>query len=149
MSQAMTRIRCSAGAVTPRFALATTDQKSCLPRNSSNCFSTSISLRAVPRSATVPQTPRLRSSSLVAPVFAYGYKTQPHSGGGNHRVGTTSLGATTLIALVEDVVSSFLEQGFKNVVVLNGHYENYQFIYGDSITPFSRRATSAQRAVSC
>src|SRR5690625_835490 len=67
--------------------------------------------------------------ALVAPVFAYGYKSQPRSGGGNHRIGTTSLSATTMIHLVEDVASSFLEQGFSNVVVLNGHYENYQFVY--------------------
>src|SRR5699024_4541305 len=67
--------------------------------------------------------------ALVAPVFAYGYKSQPRSGGGDHRIGTTSLSADTLMRLVEDVATSFLSQGFKNVVVLNGHYENYQFIY--------------------
>lgn len=67
--------------------------------------------------------------ALVAPVFAYGYKSQPRSGGGNHRVGTTSLSGTTLIHLVEDVVEAFLAQGFRNIVVLNGHFENYQFIY--------------------
>ncbi|WP_022871478.1 creatininase [Yaniella halotolerans] len=67
--------------------------------------------------------------ALVAPVFSYGYKSQPRSGGGDHRVGTTSLSATTLMSLVEDVAGSFLRQGFKNVVVLNGHFENYQFIY--------------------
>lgn len=67
--------------------------------------------------------------ALVAPVFSYGYKSQPRSGGGDHRVGTTSLSANTLMSLVEDVAGSFLRQGFKNVVVLNGHFENYQFIY--------------------
>ncbi len=67
--------------------------------------------------------------AVVAPVFAYGYKSQPRSGGGNHRVGTTSLGAAALTGMVDDVVSSFLAQGFKHVVVLNGHFENYQFIY--------------------
>lgn len=70
-----------------------------------------------------------RLGALVAPVFAYGYKSQPRSGGGDHRRGTTSLSATTLMHVVEDVAASFLDQGFKNVVVLNGHYENYQFIY--------------------
>ena len=69
------------------------------------------------------------TDALVAPVFAYGYKSQPRSGGGNHRVGTTSLSASTLMGLVQDVASAFFEQGFKNVVVLNGHFENYQFIY--------------------
>lgn len=67
--------------------------------------------------------------ALVAPVFSYGYKSQPRSGGGNHRLGTTSLSGTTMIQLVDDVVGSFLAQGAQNVVVLNGHFENYQFIY--------------------
>ncbi|GAA2038878.1 creatininase [Yaniella flava] len=80
--------------------------------------------------------------ALVAPVFAYGYKSQPRSGGGNHRVGTTSLSATTLIHLVDDVVSSFLEQGFQRVVVLNGHFENYQFIY-EGLDKAVKQATDA------
>ena len=67
--------------------------------------------------------------ALVAPVFSYGYKSQPRSGGGNHRLGTTSLSGTTMISLVEDVAGSFLAQGFQNIVILNGHFENYQFIY--------------------
>lgn len=70
-----------------------------------------------------------KTGAVVAPVFAYGYKSQPRSGGGNHRVGTTSLGAAALTGMVDDVVSSFLAQGFNHVVVLNGHFENYQFIY--------------------
>lgn len=70
-----------------------------------------------------------RIGALVAPAFSYGYKSQPRSGGGNHRVGTTSLGAGTLIGQVEVVAASFITQGFKNVVVFNGHFENYQFLY--------------------
>lgn len=87
--------------------------------------------------------------ALVAPVFAYGYKSQPRSGGGNHRVGTTSLSATTLMGLVEDVAGSFLEQGFQNVVILNGHYENYQFLYEglDLAVTDARRQGADARAV--
>lgn len=87
--------------------------------------------------------------ALVAPVFSYGYKSQPRSGGGNHRVGTTSLGASTLIGMVEDVVSSFIAQGFDNIVVLNGHFENYQFIYEglDNAIGRSRLAGMSSRAV--
>lgn len=87
--------------------------------------------------------------AMVAPVFAYGYKSQPRSGGGDHRVGTTSLSATTLMQLLEDVAASFLEQGFKNVVVLNGHYENYQFIYEglDSAIKRARDAGSNSRGM--
>ncbi|ASN40435.1 creatininase [Paeniglutamicibacter terrestris] len=67
--------------------------------------------------------------SLVAPTLSYGYKSQPRSGGGNHRVGTTSLSGATLSGQVEDVARSFIGQGFTKVVILNGHFENYQFIY--------------------
>lgn len=70
-----------------------------------------------------------RLGALVAPAFSYGYKSQPRSGGGNHRMGTTSLGGATLSSQVRDVVASFIAQGFSKVVILNGHFENYQFIY--------------------
>lgn len=87
--------------------------------------------------------------AVVAPVFSYGYKSQPRSGGGNHRLGTTSLGGATMIHLVEDVVGSFMAQGFENVVVLNGHYENYQFIYEglDNAVANARRDGSGGRGL--
>lgn len=90
-----------------------------------------------------------RLGALVAPVFAYGYKSQPRSGGGDHRLGTTSLSATTLMHMVEDVATSFLAQGFQNVVVLNGHYENYQFIYEglDRAVEHARSTSSGGRGV--
>lgn len=67
--------------------------------------------------------------ALVAPTFTFGYKSQQKSGGGNHLTGTTSLDAGTLIQLTRDVVGSLLRQGVQHVVLLNGHYENYQFLY--------------------
>ncbi|RAX49239.1 creatininase [Arthrobacter sp. AQ5-05] len=70
-----------------------------------------------------------RLGALVAPTLAYGYKSQPRSGGGNHRIGTTSLSGATVTGQVEDISRSFMGQGFNNVVILNGHFENYQFIY--------------------
>ncbi|MGB9033259.1 MAG: creatininase [Paeniglutamicibacter sp.] len=90
-----------------------------------------------------------KTGAVVAPVFAYGYKSQPRSGGGNHRVGTTSLGAASLTGMVDDVVSSFLDQGFKHVVVLNGHFENYQFIYEglDNAVARARTNGTGSRAV--
>ncbi|MEE1622270.1 creatininase [Zafaria sp. Z1313] len=66
---------------------------------------------------------------LVAQPFAYGYKSQQKSGGGNHLTGTVSLDAATVIGLTRNVVGSLLAQGARHVVVLNGHYENYQFLY--------------------
>lgn len=66
---------------------------------------------------------------LVAPAVAYGYKSRPLSGGGQGFVGTTSLRATTLMALVEDVVRELVRQGFRRIVVLNWHMENQNFVY--------------------
>ncbi|ALU38966.1 creatininase [Kocuria flava] len=67
--------------------------------------------------------------AVVAPAFRYGYKSQPRSGGGNHRVGTTSLSGQVLILQTRDVVSEFFRHGIRRVVVVNGHFENYQFLY--------------------
>ena len=67
--------------------------------------------------------------ALVAPAFCYGYKSQPRSGGGNHRIGSTSLSAQTLIMQTKDVVLGLLQDGVRRVAVVNGHYENYQFLY--------------------
>src|SRR5215213_6569194 len=66
---------------------------------------------------------------LVAPAVSYGYRSRPLSGGGQGFVGTTSLRATTLMALVEDVVRELIRQGFGRIVVLNWHMENQNFVY--------------------
>lgn len=60
---------------------------------------------------------------LVAPAIPYGEalglppfeKLLP---------GTISVSADTVMKLVEDVVRSLVSQGFKNILVLNGHLEN-------------------------
>ena len=44
---------------------------------------------------------------IVAPALAYGFKSQPKCGGGQHFTGTTSLDATTLIA-TRDTVREFI-----------------------------------------
>lgn len=90
-----------------------------------------------------------KTGALVAPTLCYGYKSQPRSGGGNHRVGTTSLSGQSMSQMVDDVVSSFINQGFDNVVLLNGHFENYQFIYEglDNAVARCRAAGSTSRAL--
>jgi creatinine amidohydrolase len=70
-----------------------------------------------------------RLGALVAQPIAYGYKSQQKSGGGNHLSGTTSLDGASLIAMTRNLVKSFLNQGARNVVLVNGHFENYQFLY--------------------
>ncbi|MEO8222901.1 MAG: creatininase [Specibacter sp.] len=70
-----------------------------------------------------------RLGALVAQPIAYGYKSQQKSGGGNHLSGTTSLDGASLIGVARNLVKSFLNQGVRNVVFVNGHFENYQFLY--------------------
>ncbi|MGO1182793.1 MAG: creatininase [Micrococcaceae bacterium] len=68
-------------------------------------------------------------AAMVAAPINYGYKSQQKSGGGDHLPGTVSLDAATLIGVTRSIVSSYLRQGLTRLVLLNGHYENYQFLY--------------------
>ncbi|WP_343037902.1 creatininase [Arthrobacter wenxiniae] len=70
-----------------------------------------------------------RLGALVAQPISYGYKSQQKSGGGNHLPGTTSLDGTSLIGMARNLAKSFLNQGVRHVVFVNGHFENYQFLY--------------------
>ena len=65
---------------------------------------------------------------MAAPIN-YGYRSQQRSGGGFHLSGTTSLRGSTLIALARDIVFSLIRQGARKIVLMNGHYENYQFVF--------------------
>ncbi|MEX5237530.1 creatininase [Kocuria arenosa] len=67
--------------------------------------------------------------ALVAPAFSYGYKSQPRSGGGNHRAGTASLSGQALVLQTQDIALEFFRHGIRRVAVVNGHFENYQFLY--------------------
>ncbi len=69
-----------------------------------------------------------RTDALVAPAIAYGYKSQPKSGGGNHFPGTTSLDGMTLICHVRDVVKEFARHGVRKCTVMVGHFENTYFV---------------------
>lgn len=61
--------------------------------------------------------------AIVAPTVWYGYKSQPHSGGGQ-LFPTTGLNAQTLILLVRDILTEFIRHGARKIVILDGHYEN-------------------------
>ncbi|QCU78913.1 creatininase [Citricoccus sp. SGAir0253] len=80
-------------------------------------------------STAIAEAMARRIGAKVAEPFTYGYKSQQKSGGGNHLAGTISLDATAVIAMTRCLVAGFLSQGIRNVVILNGHYENYQFLY--------------------
>jgi creatinine amidohydrolase len=67
-------------------------------------------------------------SALVAPGFGYGYRSQPASGGGEIFRATTSLSGAGLCLATTDVLSAFARHGYRELVLVNGHYENTAFI---------------------
>ncbi|MBD2763726.1 creatininase [Kocuria sp. cx-455] len=89
-----------------------------LPLGTDSLLATAVSLGAAER-----------TGAKVAQTLNYGYKSQQKSGGGNHLRGTLSLDADNLIGITRDITRSFLQQGVRNLVFVNGHYENYQFLY--------------------
>jgi creatinine amidohydrolase len=66
--------------------------------------------------------------ALVAPPMVYGYKSQPKSGGGNHFPGTTSLDGATFVDMVKDILRELARHGARQVVFIDGHYENEAFL---------------------
>ena len=85
-----------------------------LPLNTDTVHPTYVAEKAA-RKVTDEQGIRV----LVAPTFPYGevsvHKKFP---------GTTGVTIDTLARVVEDLVRCFKEQGFKNIIVLNGHTQN-------------------------
>ena len=69
------------------------------------------------------------TGALVAPPIVFGYKSQQRSGGGNHLTGTTSLDAATVVSIARTLVLELARHGVRKVAFVNGHYENYQFLY--------------------
>lgn len=61
---------------------------------------------------------------VVAPPMFYGAYSRPRSGGGRHFPGSVGLPGRVLEQVVRFVVEDFLRQGFRQVVILNGHFEN-------------------------
>jgi len=57
--------------------------------------------------------------ALIAPPIVFGLSDDHRSAGG-----VISVKMSTLSTLVKDVVRSLAEQGFREIIVLNGHYSN-------------------------
>lgn len=67
--------------------------------------------------------------ALVGPSVGLGYKSQQRSGGGNHIVGSFGFDAQTVTGICRTLVREFHRHGVRKIVFVNGHYENYQFIF--------------------
>jgi creatinine amidohydrolase len=71
----------------------------------------------------------LKLPLLIVPPLKFGFKSKARSGGGQGFPGTTSLDGETLIRVVRDVVSELGRHGFRQLVVLNWHMENINFVW--------------------
>lgn len=69
-----------------------------------------------------------RIGAIVATPLAYGYKSQPKSGGGNHFPGTTSLDGHTYSSILRDVIRELARHGVRKLAVIDGHMENAMFL---------------------
>lgn len=68
-------------------------------------------------------------NAVVAEPIIYGARSQMRMGGGQTYPGTTSLRPDTLMAVLRDVLTGFIEHGAKKIAIVNGHYENMMFTY--------------------
>lgn len=69
-----------------------------------------------------------KTNGIVMPSINYGYKSQPASGGGPLFPGTIDLNATTLIALIKDILEELIRDGVKKIAIVNSHFENQAFL---------------------
>jgi creatinine amidohydrolase len=78
------------------------------PFGTDSILATEVSVRIAPR-----------IGALVAPTLTYGVS-------GDHRgyAGVPFVSAATMTALVQDVVVSLADGGFREIVLVNGHYTN-------------------------
>lgn len=84
---------------------------------------------------------------VLAPI-AYGYKSQPTSGGGQLFPGTTSLDGATLIHLVLDILRETYRHGGRRFLIMNGHYENLAFVT-EAVDLFMRDDPQAKLVIAC
>jgi creatinine amidohydrolase len=66
---------------------------------------------------------------VVAPCSNYGYKSFLRAGGGPHFPGSLGLRGTTVISMVQDIMTQFIQQGWRRIVVIDWHLENVPFVF--------------------
>jgi len=68
-------------------------------------------------------------NGVVAPCANYGYKSLLRAGGGPYFPGSLGLRGTTVISMVTDIMTQFIQQGWRRIVVLDWHLENVPFVF--------------------
>jgi creatinine amidohydrolase len=78
---------------------------------------------------TIAERVAINIDGVVAPCANYGYKSLLRAGGGPHFPGSIGLRGTTVITMVSEITSQFIQQGWRRIVVLDWHLENVPFVF--------------------
>lgn len=78
---------------------------------------------------TIAEKVAERINGVVAPCANYGYKSLLRAGGGPHFPGSLGLKGTTVIQMVSEIMTQFIQQGWRRIVVLDWHLENVPFVF--------------------
>ena len=70
-----------------------------------------------------------RFDGIIAPEIVYSGRSLPSSGGGPNFDGTIFMKGYLLTEYFIEIISSFINQGAKNLFILNAHFENESFIF--------------------
>ncbi len=70
---------------------------------------------------------------IVAPALPFGF-----SAAQTYRPGTITLASATLLAVLRDACMSILDQGFRNLLIVNGHNGN-KWMMGQCVTEIPRK----------
>ena len=68
-------------------------------------------------------------NALIAPPICYGARSLPQSGGGSSFPGTIAVRAEPLIGYYHSIIQSFVQHGTRELIIINGHYENEPFLF--------------------
>ncbi|HYA00585.1 MAG TPA: creatininase family protein [Candidatus Binatia bacterium] len=71
-----------------------------------------------------------RRPVLILPPLFYAARSQPRSSGAAREFpGSVGLSGAVLTRVCRDLVGDLLQQGFRHILILNGHYENAAFLF--------------------
>jgi len=83
---------------------------------------------------------------IVAPPMFFGAYSRPRTGGGRHFPGSVGLPGRVLESVVGTLLADWFRQGFRNLVVLNGHFENAWTLL-EAIEQGTERSSPDQKAL--
>ena len=67
-------------------------------------------------------------NAIVTPTIVYGANSLSNSGGGKFFPGSVGLSGTVLIEYYKQILTQYLKNGARRILILNAHWENERFL---------------------